>query len=65
VKENMSQGRPDVLSFLVVDLGRGLQLTVTAVVGAAGGPTEQDLIRTAEAVTVDPNPDLGWLGGHP
>jgi hypothetical protein len=65
IKGNTGDGPAVHTYLLIVDIGRGLELAVMAVLGGAGSLTEDDLIRTAEAVTVDPNPDLGWLGGHP
>ena len=65
VKGNTGGG-PAVKAYrLTVDIGRGLELTLTTLVGGSGDLTEDAFVRTAEAVTVDPNPDLGWLGGHP
>ena len=65
IKGNTGEGPLVVSYLLIVDVGRGLELTVSAFLGPPGDLTEEEFLRTAEAVTIDPNPDLGWLGGRP
>lgn len=52
-------GRPRKHSYVVVDLGGGLQLTVLA----TNPPVSRAaLTRIAEQAEVDPSPDVAWLG---
>ncbi|WP_077005437.1 hypothetical protein [Saccharothrix sp. ALI-22-I] len=51
---------------LTVDLGDGRRLTVyggSGLESSAPALTREDMIGIGEQVEVDPNPDLGWLGG--
>jgi hypothetical protein len=69
---HLSQGDPnaserdyfDIKWVLTMDVGGGRYFTVRSGVAESGGAplTRGDIIRIAENIQLDPNPDLAWLG---